>query len=275
MEYKSGIYKIINQINGNFYIGSSKNLKKRWKHHKYQLNRKKHINIILQRSWDKYKEENFEFDIIEYCNQDKLFEIEQIYLDKLKPKYNIGKKSCGGDNITNNPKRDDIRRRISDTLKQNYINKSDEYKLNYSEKYKGIKNPNYGNNWNDEMKKHNSQQLKNYYKTHSQKHKGKKLEEIYNPEKSESIRKKLSENASKRTGEKNSFFGKHHTDETKNILRQKRLGKYYGNQNIPFTIDGIEYNSLGNASKELGIHITTIKWRLGSKNEKFENYKYI
>ena len=74
---KSGIYKLANKINGNFYIGSSKNLELRWKQHKYNLKRKKHINIILQRSWDKYGEKSFDFEIIEYCKKEKLFEKEQ------------------------------------------------------------------------------------------------------------------------------------------------------------------------------------------------------
>jgi hypothetical protein len=52
------------------------------------------------------------------------------------------------------------------------------------------------------------------------------------------------------------------------------MGSYYGNQNIKFTIDGVEYFSLGEASKKLKIPITTILWRLKSKNKRFENYKY-
>lgn len=41
------------------------------------------------------------------------------------------------------------------------------------------------------------------------------------------------------------------------------------------TIDNINYNSLSEASEKLKIHITTISWRIKSKNHKFENYKYI
>lgn len=76
--------------------------------------------------------------------------------------------------------------------------------------------------------------------------------------------------ASRKTGDKNPFFGKHHSDETKDKIRDIRKGKYSGEQNIPFFIDGKEYTSLGVASKELSIPITTIRWRIKS-----ENYRYL
>jgi len=61
---------------------------------------------------------------------------------------------------------------------------------------------------------------------------------------------------------------------TKNKLRKSNLGKYNGDQNIQFTIDGILYFSLGDASKKLGISIKTIHNRLNSNNEKYSNYLY-
>jgi predicted GIY-YIG superfamily endonuclease len=37
-----GIYRIRNIINNNCYYGSSKNINKRWKRHKWELKNKKH-----------------------------------------------------------------------------------------------------------------------------------------------------------------------------------------------------------------------------------------
>ena len=77
-----------------------------------------------------------------------------------------------------------------------------------------------------------------------------------------------------RSESNNPFFGKHHSDETKNKLSEIRKGTYSGEQNIPIIIDDIEYRSAGEASKKLGIPMATIRWRVMSKNKKFDNYKY-
>lgn len=82
---QSGIYKIINIVNGLFYIGSSENFVKRFKSHKSLLKLKKHPNIYLQRAWDKYGKEAFQFQIIEEVTDvTKLIEREQHYLDTLQ-----------------------------------------------------------------------------------------------------------------------------------------------------------------------------------------------
>lgn len=92
-----GVYKIINLKNNKFYIGSSNNLHKRFIHHKNSLLKNKHHNKYLQNAWNKYGEENFKFEIVEYCYNN--FEKEQYYLDSLKPQYNIAKhvENCNKD----------------------------------------------------------------------------------------------------------------------------------------------------------------------------------
>jgi len=86
----TGIYKIKNIINNDCYIGSaSYTFNKRWNTHKHQLKNNKHHSIILQRAWNKYGENNFNFEIIEYCEPYECLIKEQHYLDNLKPKYNI------------------------------------------------------------------------------------------------------------------------------------------------------------------------------------------
>jgi len=270
-----GIYKIINIKNNKFYLGSSKNLNKRWIQHKYKLRKNNHVNFILQKAWNKYGEGNIIFEVLEECDENKLFEREQYYLDLLKPKYNIGLKASGGDNLSNNPKRVDIIKRMSITNKEKYQKLAKEEKLKYSERYKGDKNPNFGNNWTDEMKESLRQKKLEYCKKNPPVNKGKKLKEIYGEEKAKEISDKISKFASSRTGEKNAFFNKHHTEEYKKNASDRRKGKYYGEQNIPFTINEKEYKSLGEASIELNIPITTIRWRLKSNNSKFSEYKYI
>lgn len=87
----SGIYKIINIINNKIYIGSANNFTSRFGVHRYDLRNNKHHNIYLQRSWNKYGEQNFKFEIIENCKNQDLLIREQYYIDTLNPEYNICK----------------------------------------------------------------------------------------------------------------------------------------------------------------------------------------
>ena len=86
----SGIYEIRNLINGDCYIGSSKNIKQRKSRHFKDLKNDKHHSIILQRAYNKYGKEFFKFNLLEIVeNVVLLTEREQFYLNKIKPKYNI------------------------------------------------------------------------------------------------------------------------------------------------------------------------------------------
>ena len=88
-----GVYKIINLKTKDLYIGSSIQIEKRFLRHKKDLRNNKHHSIILQRAWNKYKEENFKFEIIEECLEENLRAKEGYYLLNLKPVYNICKEA--------------------------------------------------------------------------------------------------------------------------------------------------------------------------------------
>lgn len=85
----SGIYKIINQINGKCYIGGSKNIMHRWSIHKYELNTQSHDNIHLQNAWNKYGKDIFLFEIVEKCLPEDLLSTEQKYLNICKQNPNL------------------------------------------------------------------------------------------------------------------------------------------------------------------------------------------
>jgi group I intron endonuclease len=76
----SGIYCIQNTINFKMYIGSAKDIKYRWKDHICNLLGNKHRNKHLQHAVNFYGLENFEFCIIEECDELTLERLENFYI---------------------------------------------------------------------------------------------------------------------------------------------------------------------------------------------------
>ena len=83
-----GVYKITNTITNDFYIGSSKNVKQRWKDHKCKSRWSQHPNNPMYLDFQKYGVDKFEFEIIAEVEVDKLKEMEQRFIEALKPTYN-------------------------------------------------------------------------------------------------------------------------------------------------------------------------------------------
>ena len=83
-----GIYKITNTITGDFYIGSSKNIKNRLAAHKFKSTWKIHSNNQLYLDMQKYGLDKFVFEIIAEVEEETLKEAEQQFIELLKPTYN-------------------------------------------------------------------------------------------------------------------------------------------------------------------------------------------
>ena len=79
-----GIYSITNKINGKVYIGQSKDIGGRMLEHIRDLESNRHVNWHLQRAYNKYGLENFEFNVVEMCDERKLTDRENYYIDKFK-----------------------------------------------------------------------------------------------------------------------------------------------------------------------------------------------
>jgi group I intron endonuclease len=77
----TGIYKIINKSNGDYYVGSSIDITKRWYQHKTLLRHNRHKNCHLQRAWQKYGTNTFEFVVVEETALENLIAVEQRYLN--------------------------------------------------------------------------------------------------------------------------------------------------------------------------------------------------
>lgn len=86
-----GIYKILCVKNGQYYIGSSKDIKARWECHLSHLRRGVHHSAYLQNSYNKYGETSLEFSIIlelNKYNEQELRDLEYYYINKLNPAFN-------------------------------------------------------------------------------------------------------------------------------------------------------------------------------------------
>ena len=84
----SGIYKITNTITGDFYIGSSKNIKHRWAAHKCTSRWNNYTNNKMYIDMKKYDVYKFEMQILAEVETGSLKEIEQQFIETLKPAYN-------------------------------------------------------------------------------------------------------------------------------------------------------------------------------------------
>lgn len=80
----SGIYKITNLVNGKIYVGRASFLKKRGWEHFRTLRLGKHHNEYLQKSFNKYGEINFIFEVIEYCEVEELIAREDYWCKNLQ-----------------------------------------------------------------------------------------------------------------------------------------------------------------------------------------------
>ena len=84
----SGVYKITNTITGDFYIGSSKDVKRRLTEHKKPSTCKNNPNNQMYIDMSKYGIDKFVFEILAEVEIEKLKEAEQNFIETLKPTYN-------------------------------------------------------------------------------------------------------------------------------------------------------------------------------------------
>jgi group I intron endonuclease len=87
---KSGIYRWINKVNGNSYVGSSVNLGKRFSNYysfNYITDPKR--NMLIHKALIKHGYSNFTLEVLEYCDTSNLISREQYYINLLQPLYNI------------------------------------------------------------------------------------------------------------------------------------------------------------------------------------------
>lgn len=85
----SGIYEIRNNLTGDFYIGQSVCIARRWRAHKSMLNLGTHCNPHFQNAWNKYGSVAFSLRVILVCEPEELTRYEQALVNSRHPAYNI------------------------------------------------------------------------------------------------------------------------------------------------------------------------------------------
>ena len=239
----SGIYKIVNTVNGKKYVGSAVDIMKRWNEHRRNLRQNKHHSKKLQNAWNKYGEKVFEFSVIEECERARnvLLVREQYWMDTLNVHGPTGYNICPvAGNAMGRKHTEKTKIKMSKAAK-NRPPISDETRRRQSESAKNKEPPsmetrkrlgeaNFGHTVSDETRAKQSIAARN----RSPETKAKMSESARNRKPvCDETRSKQSESAknrppaSKETLKKMSISqkGKTHSEETKTKLRAFHLGK--------------------------------------------------
>lgn len=140
----SGIYLIANQENGKVYIGSSKDIERRFKEHKKALKSGTHHNKHLQRSYTISGPDKFSYSIIYRC-EENLIEKEREFI-KLYNAMEDGYNTRDPRNVAIKACKEETKKKLSEALK---------------EYYRVIPHNNKGRKYSDERKKKLSESKKN------------------------------------------------------------------------------------------------------------------
>ena len=206
MEKKPGVYKITNKINGKYYYGSTTaSIRRRWNLHRCQLLNDCHPCEHLQKSWNKYGEDNFEFSIVLLCDPDNCLYYEQLFLDKY---WDAGIKCYNICKVAGN---------------QLGIKRSIETKKKMSDAKAGKNNPMYGKSPPNKGKKTSEQTRKKQSdvkkgKLHTIEHRKKIGDSLIGRKVSEETRHKLSVK----------LLGRRFSEETHKKMSLAKLGKIRG-----------------------------------------------
>ncbi len=242
---ESGVYRILNLVNKKCDVGSTVDFKKRWRDHKRLLrsDRFRHHSPHLQYAWNKYGEEGFVFEILEFCEptKEKLLQLEQIWMDSLcsylpEYGYNICRVagSCLGVKLSEEHKRKiseaNLGKKLSEETKRKISKAAQGRKLSEEQKKKLLA-ANLGKKMSEGTKRKISKASRGRRHTEEAKKKmsearrGKKLTEEQKKKLLEAnLGRKLSEEHKRKISEAN--LGRKQSEETK----EKRLGRKHSEE---------------------------------------------
>lgn len=229
IKHSSGIYKITNNVTGDCYIGKSKDMFVRMGQHKSLLKSNKHKYSngelsLLQKAWNKYGEESFSFEILDFCPVEELNEKEVYWIDfyqcnhtRTRQGYNT---TDGGEGAYGNS---NVRGRIQ-------INNGKIQKMIYPEEFEYYQSIGFSiGRLPSTIEKINKNKVILYGEGHW----------AYGKHLSDEHKRKISEaNKGKNAGKNNYMYGKHMSEETKMKLREKSLGRKKSNEERKKISDG-------------------------------------
>lgn len=263
---KCGVYRIKCLINGYFYVGSSCNMEKRIKTHLRSLQRQCHHNIFLQRVFNKYGRESFTVRFKETDGIEAARKLEQKYLDLysgLKRCMNIGISASGGDNLTLNPNRKNIIKRMIKSVRRRVDSMTpEERKSVYGRS--GKQNPMYGKTHTKEAREIISKRNKN--NTYA-------VGAVRSEETKQLLRDSIKRKQEAGTYV-NAFQGKKHSIATKRKLSAMSKARVESgilpSNTLRIRVGKKIYRSANVAAKHLGCKTATVLNR--ARNPKFPDY---
>lgn len=259
---ESGIYVIRNIQNQKVYVGSTKNFSIRKKTHFSKLRSQKHQNVKLQRAFNKYSEDSFIFEIIQIAPYQKqtIVELEQFWINSFNAKksgYNIAD-AAFGDTLSAHPDKENIKKKISAGLKKSNIGLSEQ---EWKERYPGCPGE-----LNGMFGEKHTVETKTLISLGNQKRK--KLSghgATWGISKTDEHKQKMSKNAKEKIGNKNPFFGKKHSAETKIKISEKNKNRRPCNTK-QISVNGKIFSCRRLASEATGLKQETLWYRANNKN---------
>ncbi|MBN8688225.1 MAG: GIY-YIG nuclease family protein [Chitinophagales bacterium] len=95
MKFRIGVFQIRNTVNNKIYIESSTDLAAIWNRNRFQLNNGLHPNAMLQKEWNEFGQDSFNYEILSEIKQDdnktvdfhrkEAKQLETMFIEDLQP----------------------------------------------------------------------------------------------------------------------------------------------------------------------------------------------